>query len=113
MDKLQKALEIIEEDVTYGMLAIEYYKKTFAQLEPVEYGYLAEQATPKRVECVDKIGGENCGSQYFVVLSVQLQDEKVLVRFEGYYDSWSGIDWYGDFNPKIVNKVLKTIEIYE
>lgn len=42
-------------------------------------------------------GGEGEGDYYHMVFEIQLDEEstKTIFMVHGYYDSWSGVDWYG------------------
>ena len=46
----------------------------------------------------DQHGGEGEGSRYWVVTSIaedKNPEDKIYIRFDGYYDSWCGVEWEG------------------
>lgn len=61
-------------------------------------------------------GGEDCGSYYATIYEVKIKGyEPVLVRYEGYYSSWDGVDWSYYNNPELVKKVteMKPVTTYK
>ena len=59
---------------------------------------------------VDSYGGEDCGSTYYRVYCFQSKDEKVYIKFNGWYASHYGSE-YRDF--EIVTPQQRTITVYE
>ena len=55
-------------------------------------------------------GGEDQGSTYFTIWEFTNGDEKVLIRVNGYYQSYNGAD-YMDYDE--VALVTKTIQVYD
>ena len=69
--------------------------------------------TPFDFRSVASYGGEDCGSEYYNVIEVRLEDspaETLLVRIEGWYQPYNGAD-YSDW--KFVEPKQKTITVYE
>ena len=64
------------------------------------------------VKHVDSHGGhEGAGEEMWVVFSVTDGDVSRIFRKDGYYASWDGSDWDGDFRE--VKPKLKTITVWE
>ena len=62
-----------------------------------------------KVEVVVGFGGEGQGDLRYVVLKVTFTDETVkYYRQEGYYSSYDGTDWDGDFTEVTPKEVLRT-----
>lgn len=84
--------------------------------DTVEWDHLEHTGFDTRVghaKPVDVIGGENCGSQYFIVFRIEETDQ--YIRVQGVYDSWDGMSWWSpiiDFvKPKVVSRVeYETVE---
>lgn len=67
-----------------------------------------------RLSFVSSYGGENKGTDYWVVYKIENIEigDSVLIKYEGTYDSWNGVDWKEE-NPIFVKETKKTISIYE
>lgn len=65
------------------------------------------------VEEVDNYGGEDCGSEYWMVFKVVdlTTKEEAYIKFEGSYDSWNGTDW--DNMAFLVKPVKKVVTVFE
>lgn len=62
-----------------------------------------------KVEVVEDFGGEGQGDLRYVVFSVKFTDETVkYFRQEGYYSSYDGTVWDGDFTEVTPKEVLRT-----
>lgn len=62
------------------------------------------------VELVDEYGGEDQGSDYYAVYSFSKDNEKIFVKFYGWYASHYGSEYQG---YKFVTAQQKTITVYE
>lgn len=45
------------------------------------------------VEHLDNFGGEGCGDDYYSVYSFTKQDETLVVKFQGWYQSYNGSEF--------------------
>lgn len=72
----------------------------------------AEEALPEGWEMTlaEHFGGEGEGDTYYSVWSFKQKDTQVLVRVNGWYQSYNGAE-YQDFEE--VMPVQKTITVYE
>lgn len=61
------------------------------------------------VKVIDKFGGEGMGDHAHYVFEVTDGDEKILVKIDGYYDSWNGTEWQDDFY-EVVPVEVKVIQ---
>jgi hypothetical protein len=59
---------------------------------------------------VDQYGGEGQGDDYWLVYSFEKDGQKLLVKFQGWYDSYNGAE-YSEY--KVVTAQEKTITVYE
>jgi len=69
--------------------------------------------TPFEFRSVYSYGGEDCESDYWNVIEVRLSDtpdETLFVKILGWYQSYSGADYY---DWQFVNPKQKTITVYE
>lgn len=62
-------------------------------------------------KCVEDFGGEGQGDQRYVVFEIISADGVQYFRKDGYYSSFEGTTWDGDFAE--VRPVEKTITVYE
>jgi hypothetical protein len=58
----------------------------------------------KKVKFEDSYGGEGCGDDFWTVYSFSDGKETVLIKFDGYYGSYSGSDFHEMFEAKAVPK---------
>jgi len=83
-----------------------------------DLGYVPEHIDPNlsliaSVEIVDEQGGEDQGSYYRKVFRFEYPDNTTeYVDIEGYYSSYSGID-YSNHQPVLVTPKYKTIQVWE
>lgn len=66
------------------------------------------------LDIVHRWGGEGCGDSigYVAKFRDNKKDETLLIKVDGYYDSWNGLD-YNDAEIKIVKPVVKSVVFYE
>lgn len=62
------------------------------------------------IEEVEQYGGEDMGSEYYVVQ--YFKDHDVYIRTDGYYSSYNGTDWEDGYGCEVRPKE-KTITVYE
>lgn len=81
---------------------------------PSEWDDLSNQVLEQlglgRVVEVEQYGGEDCGSTWFSVK--HFVDHDVYIRTDGYYQSYSGTDFY-DGHGEVVRPTQKTVTVYE
>jgi hypothetical protein len=56
------------------------------------------------VEHLDNYGGEGCGDDYYSVYSFTNQEETLVVKFQGWYQSYNGSEFSEWFFAKAVAK---------
>ena len=64
----------------------------------------ALQSSGIAVKHVDNYGGEDCGSEYWSVYEFSKGNEKVFVKFNGWYQSYNGSEFEEWFFAKAVPK---------
>jgi hypothetical protein len=76
-----------------------------------EYGP-APEFTFGKIEVVKQFGGEGQGDSQYIVVKVTAPDgEEQFFRKDGYYSSYDGGEWDGDFRE--VKAVERTVVFYE
>jgi len=70
---------------------------------------------PENLKIVDHYGGEDMGTEYWIVYSLKLPNytEPVLLKFDGRYDSWNGTDWYSDFDIVEQHQETRIVNVYK
>ena len=61
-------------------------------------------------EHIEQVGGEGQGDNYYVVYLYTKGDEKVYIKFSGYYSSFEGPSYEGYY---VVNPVVRQVTFYE
>lgn len=62
--------------------------------------------------CFDEEGGEDEGSYYHYVHKIEHPTLGVAhLYYQGRYDSWNGIDWSYNDNPKLVQPQKRMVEV--
>ena len=72
-----------------------------------------DEQLPFEFKSVDSYGGEDCGSEYWTVIEVRdptNTEETLLVKLEGWYQSYNGADYSG---WKFVTPKQKSITVYD
>lgn len=65
------------------------------------------------LDIVKREGGEGEGEYYEIVYSVKREGyEEQFLMFQGYYDSWNGVDWGNYDNPQLCEPREVTIIQY-
>jgi hypothetical protein len=84
--------------------------------EYIDYAYGGE--SPENiggfiVQAVEQYGGEDLGSEYWVVFSVEKDMQKEFFKLDGWYASYTGHEFndFLDFNE--VKQVEKVIKVWE
>lgn len=94
----------------------DYFTHSNNEAERFMHGYASRcsedfmQSIDASYSEVDSYGGEDCGSTYYRVYCFQSKDEKVYIKFNGWYASHYGSE-YRDF--EIVTPQQRTVTVYE
>lgn len=78
--------------------------------EREKFNRLTTLAKDITYECVDNYGGEDCGREYYWIWQFTRGDEKVAIRFDGWYASHYGSEYEQWF---VVKEVQKTVTVWE
>jgi hypothetical protein len=68
----------------FAVESIEYSNKEFND------GYILKEE--------DQHGGEGEGNSFWILISIaetKNPEDKIYIRFDGYYESWNGVEWEG------------------
>lgn len=66
-----------------------------------------------KTELVDQYGGEDCGSEYWYVFSIEKDGVKEFAKLDGWYQSFHGNDWDDITDFYKVEKKPITVESWE
>lgn len=108
-------LSTIKETVQNGYKYLrysEYYKKEVEERSTDPEDIPWEKVLPEiQIEVKEQKGGEDQGSEYYVILQVTKDGKTMLVMVSGYYSSYDGTDWsYADVSE--VEAYQKTVTDY-
>lgn len=85
--------------------------EAFGEIIPWQVKYIDN--SEYYISAIDSFGGEGMGDDYWYVFRIvdKKTDEEKLVKFYGYYDSWSGVNWSG-YEPYFVRPAEKVVTVY-
>lgn len=103
--QVKKLLDSADEDMKRNFFRSEFDSE-FSKYDSDESVAFktALQSSGITAEHVDNYGGEDCGSEYWSVYEFSKGKDKVLVKFNGWYQSYNGSEFGEWFFAKPVPK---------
>lgn len=82
------------------------------RLEPEYYPAVQELMNMGyTIESVEGYGGEDMGSDYWGILKVTKDDNTMFLKFQGFYQSYSGVEFYHPYDLwKVTKKPVTRME---